>query len=50
MRINLSVTTDDQEVVARATEHFARAASGLAMDGVEGILMFGPDDDESPAE
>lgn len=40
--ITLMVTSDDQAVIGRATEHFARAAAGLAMDGVHATLMFGP--------
>jgi len=49
-RLSLSVTTDDEGIIARTTEHFARALTGLALDGVEAFLMAGPDDDELPAE
>lgn len=42
-RLTLTVTTEDPNVVARTTEHFARTASGLALDGVETAIMIGPD-------
>ena len=49
--VTLMVTTEDQATAARAVEHFARAAAGLAMDGVSATLMFGPtpkEDDDAP--
>jgi hypothetical protein len=45
-RITLMMTTTDPEQVARSTEHFARAAAGLALEGVEITLMIGPDEEE----
>jgi hypothetical protein len=45
-RITLSVSTTDPNIAARAAEHFARAAIGLALDGVQTMLMAGPDTDE----
>lgn len=48
-RLTLTVTTEDQNAVARATEHFARTAAGLALDGVEAVIMIGPDEDETDA-
>lgn len=46
IRLSLSVTTADQEVVARSIEHFARTAAGLALEGTEAFIMVGPDDGE----
>ncbi|QHB37228.1 hypothetical protein QDA03_gp13 [Microbacterium phage Terij] len=45
-RITLSVTTSDPNIVARTAEHFARAAAGLALDGVQTFMMAGPDTDD----
>jgi len=45
IEFNLSVVTDDPQVVARTTEHFARMMSGLALDGVECALTIGPEFD-----
>lgn len=45
-RLSLSVTSDDPAIIARATEHFARTVTGLALDGMDCILFAGPDDDE----
>jgi hypothetical protein len=50
IRINLSVTSEDQEVIARTTEHFVRAASGLALDGTEAFIMIGPDTEDEQSE
>lgn len=49
-RLSLSVTSDDASVIARATEHFARTVSGLALDGLHCIFFAGPDDDEDDEE
>lgn len=49
-RLSLSVTSDDPTTIARATEHFARTVSGLALDGMNCILFAGPDDDEEEGE
>ncbi len=48
VRISLSVTTADAEIVARAADHFARVAAGLALEGVDTFMMCGPSegDDE----
>jgi len=48
-RLSLSVTSDDPATIARATEHFARTLSGLALDGMDCILFAGPDADEDEA-
>lgn len=54
VRLSMSVTSDDPEVIARATEHFARTVTGLAMDGMDCILFAGPNvdnpDDEDDAD
>lgn len=49
-RLSLSVTSDDPTTIARATEHFARTLTGLALDGMNCILFAGPDDDEEADE
>ena len=45
-RLSLSVTSDDPATIARATEHFARTVTGLALDGLDCILFAGPDEGE----
>lgn len=45
-RMSLSVTTDDPQLIARTAEHFARAAAGLALEGVQTFIMIGPDDED----
>lgn len=45
-RITLSVTTEDPNLVARTAEHFARAAAGLALDGLNAVIMAGPDTED----
>lgn len=47
IRLSLAVTTGDPELIARTAEHFARAAAGLALEGVESFIMIGPDEDDS---
>jgi hypothetical protein len=47
-RVGISVTTNDANIVARAAEQFARTATGLAMEGVDTIVMIGPDTDYEP--
>lgn len=49
-RLSLSVTSDDPDVIARATEHFARTVTGLALDGMDCILFAGPDDETEEDE
>jgi hypothetical protein len=49
-RISLSVTSDDPTTIARATEHFARTVTGLALDGMDCILFAGPDGDDEDDE
>lgn len=49
-RLSLSVTSDDPETIARATEHFARTVSGLALDGLDCILFAGPDPTDEEEE
>lgn len=49
-RLSLSVTSDDPEVIARATEHFARTATGLALDGMDCIFFAGPCEEECEYE
>lgn len=46
MRITLMVTTDDLGIAARTAERFAATITGLAAEGVRGMIMIGPDDDE----
>ncbi|QDH93152.1 hypothetical protein QDA02_gp13 [Microbacterium phage Margaery] len=45
-RLTLSVSTSAPNIVARTAEQFARAAAGLALDGVETMLMAGPDEED----
>jgi len=47
VRLSLSVTTTDPEIIARTADHFARTAAGLALEGVDTFLMIGPDDDDA---
>lgn len=49
-RISLSVSSDDAPTIARAVEHLARTASGLALDGVDCILFAGPEGDDEGEE
>lgn len=44
IRIGLSVVTSDQDLVARVTEQMARTAAGLALEGVDAMVMVGPED------
>jgi len=46
IRVSCSVTSDDPNIVARAVDALGKAASGLAMEGVEVFLFIRPDDDE----
>lgn len=46
IRIMASVTTEDPEVIARASETFARAATGFVLDGVEAFISIRQDDDD----
>lgn len=50
IRLSLSVSTDDGQIVAKAAEQFARTAAGLALDGVDCMLMVGPDFTEEEDE
>lgn len=43
IRVGLSVTTDDAAIVARVAEQFARTAAGLALEGVDAMVMIGPE-------
>lgn len=45
IRISLSVTTDDLDLLARVAERFAATASGLSAEGAECFIIYGPDDD-----
>lgn len=45
-RVTLSVTTDDLSIIARTAERFAATLAGLSAEGVRGMLMIGPEDDE----
>ena len=44
IRIGLTVVTDDPQLVAKVTEQMARTAAGLALEGVDAMVMVGPDD------
>lgn len=50
IRISLSVSSTDHGVIARATEHLARTASGLALDGMDCVLFAGPDEEQEDDE
>lgn len=39
-RLTLGVTTEDPEILTRATETLSRALAGLAMEGVDCSLMI----------
>lgn len=45
-RITLSVSTDQQEQITRSVEVLGRALAGLALDGIDGVLMAMDDDEE----
>lgn len=49
-RLSLSVTSESPEVIARTVEHFARAITGLALEGVDCFLMAGPAEDDEEEE
>lgn len=40
-RVSLSVETNDQEILTRATETLARTAVGLTLDGCEVFISLG---------
>lgn len=44
VRVSLSVTTEDQQLLARVAEQFARTAAGLALDGVQCFVVVGRDE------
>lgn len=46
IRIMVSVTSEDPEVIARASETFTRAATGFVLDGVEAFISVRQDDDD----
>lgn len=49
--VSAYVASDDPEHVARAAEVFARAVTGLALDGIEATLTIAPDttpEEEAP--
>ena len=49
-RITLGVTTDNPELLTRATETLSRALAGLALEGVDASLMVYEDTiDEEPS-
>ena len=45
MRINLSVTSADPEIITRSIEAFGRSMAGLALEGVDTFLIVTADDD-----
>lgn len=46
IRASLSVTSEDPETIARAVESMTRTATGLALDGVDTIVIVGPEDED----
>lgn len=49
--ISATVVTRNADHIAKAGEVLARAAAGLALEGIDVSLSFGiPDDDDEPAE
>jgi hypothetical protein len=46
IRVSMSTTSNDPQVVARAMEAMSRAATGLALEGVDVWLSARPDEDE----
>lgn len=49
IRVHMSVTSDQAEVITRAVEAMSRAAAGLALEGVEVWLTARPDDEDGPS-
>ncbi len=43
-RLTLGVTTDDPELLTRATESMSRALAGMALEGVDASLMVYEDE------
>lgn len=46
IRASLSVTSTDPETIARAVETMTRTATGLALEGVDTIVVIGPEEDD----
>lgn len=46
IRVSLSVTSADPETITRAVESMTRTACGLALEGVDTIVIVGPEEDE----
>jgi hypothetical protein len=44
--VHLRVITKDSNVAARVAEQLARTAVGLAMEGVQSIVVAGPAEEE----
>lgn len=45
--MSLSVISDDPAIVQRAMETFARAATGLALEGAEVVVLAGTEDEDA---
>lgn len=45
VRVMVSVVTADPDIIARASEAFARAATGFVLDGVEAFISISPEVD-----
>jgi hypothetical protein len=46
IRASLSVASADPETVTRAVESMTRTATGLALEGVQVVVVVEPDEDE----
>lgn len=46
IRVHMSVTSSDPQIVTRAIEAMSRAAAGLALEGVEVWVSARPDDED----
>lgn len=49
-RVTLSVNTDSQEGLTRTVEVLARSLTGLALEGIEAVLLVNRDDEEYEEE
>lgn len=46
LRATLSVTSDDPETITWAVESMTRTATGIALEGVEAVVVIAPDDED----
>lgn len=46
--VSVTIVTTDPEVVVRAGEAFNRAASGLALEGIDVAVSYGIPEEDTP--